>query len=124
MRHRRARKHPSRPLGLPMDQYPCLTPASLFRIALAAIESLPNPVLAPFGRRHPSPLDPRRVMPDMLGMAALQVGHPVSLFVLVQGHDGTPQIAPSWGSYSPILNVDTLYSLYSQLWRLSYRCIE
>jgi hypothetical protein len=107
-----------------MDLCPCLTLASSFRIALAAVESLPNPALAPFGRRHPSPLDPRRVMPDVLAMAALQVGHPVSLCILVQGNDGTLQIATSRGAYSPILHVDTLYSFYSPLWGLSYRCME
>jgi hypothetical protein len=83
-----------------VDRYAPLPapPASPDRIALAAIEHVPDPALAPFGRRHPGALDPRRVVPDVLGMAAFQVGHPVSLFILVQGDDGTIQMTPSWSA--------------------------
>jgi hypothetical protein len=50
---------------------------------LVAFERRPNAALAPVSRGHPKPLDPRRVVPDMLTMTALEVDHPVSLFILV-----------------------------------------
>jgi hypothetical protein len=83
MHHWRARKRSQQLLALSMETCPGAFAASPFHIALAAIDSRPNAVLAPVGRRHPKPLDPRRAVPDMLGMTALEVGHPVSLFVLV-----------------------------------------
>jgi hypothetical protein len=56
-------------------------------IALATVDRTPKPVLASVRRRHPDAFDPWGLMAHMLGVAALQVYHPVSLLVLMQGDD-------------------------------------
>jgi hypothetical protein len=56
-------------------------------ITLATVERTPKSVLAPVRRRHPEAFDPWGLMAHMLGVAALQVYHPVSLLVLMQGDD-------------------------------------
>lgn len=97
MCHRRARRHSHRSGALRSAGAPAASAASPFRFALAALDGAPETLLAPCGRRHPGPLDPRRVMPDVLRMTACQVGHPVSLVILVEGDDGTIQTATSRG---------------------------
>jgi hypothetical protein len=72
-----------------------MPPTACRRIALAAVEHLANPALAPFGRRHPGSIDPRRMVPDVLAMSAGEIGHPISLFVLVQGDNGAIHAATS-----------------------------
>jgi hypothetical protein len=67
--------------------------AACFRIALAAVERVSKTVLAPISCHDPGPLDPWRVVPHMSGMAARQVGHPVSLIILMKGDDGTMSLS-------------------------------
>ena len=50
-------------------------------------------------------------MPDMLRMTACQVGHPVSLFILVEGDDRTIQLATSWGVCPAASVIDAWYLL-------------
>jgi len=38
---------------------------------------------------HPRPDLPRRIMPDVLGVPAFQVGHPVSVRILVESDDAS-----------------------------------
>jgi hypothetical protein len=73
-------------MSLPNQSVLC---SSAYRIALAAIERTPKPVLAPLRRRHPAALDPRRVMSHMLGVTTRQVCHPISPLILVKGNDRT-----------------------------------
>jgi hypothetical protein len=35
----------------------------------------------PLGRCHPMPMSPRRIVPDMLLMPALQLGNPIAAFI-------------------------------------------
>ena len=43
--------------------------------------------LAAFLGEDPGPGSPRRIVPDVLRMAAIQIGHPVRFFVLMEGYD-------------------------------------
>jgi hypothetical protein len=56
-------------------------------ITLATVDRTPKPVLASVRRRDPEAFDPGGLMSYMLGVATLQVCHPVSLLVLMQGDD-------------------------------------
>jgi len=38
----------------------------------------------PLGRGYPRPVGKRRVMPDVLGMSTLEVGHPLLNLVLME----------------------------------------
>jgi hypothetical protein len=42
---------------------------------------------APLGRRHPRPHLPRRVVPHVLRVAALELGHPMLFLVAMETHD-------------------------------------
>jgi hypothetical protein len=94
---------------------PASSAALPFCFALATIDSAPDTPLAPCGRRHPGPLDPRRVVADVLRMTAFQVGHPVSLFILVEGDDCTIQMATSWGVWPAAFVIDAWYRLLYML---------
>ena len=76
-------------------------------IALAAVDRAPKPVLTPVRCCHPEAFDPGGLMSHVLGVAALQVGHPVPLVVLMQGNDqalhpGTSaaEVLDLWGGLS------------------------
>ena len=53
----------------------------------AARQRLSHPPGAPFRRRHPLPHLPGRVVPHVLAVAALELGDPVSLLVLMEAGD-------------------------------------
>ena len=56
--------------------------------------------LAAFFGDDPGPGGPRRIVPDVLRMAAIQIGHPVQFFVLMEGCDTACQ-----RGLKPFLNV-------------------
>ncbi|HEY3457231.1 MAG TPA: hypothetical protein VGK64_21815 [Bryobacteraceae bacterium] len=45
-----------------------------------------EPAPAFFGQ-HPWPERPRRIVPDMTAVSALQVGHPIAVFILMKTDD-------------------------------------
>lgn len=56
-------------------------------VALLAVEQVPKMSAAAFFGQHPGSIGERRLMADMLAMAAGQVGHPVPLLVLMKAGD-------------------------------------
>jgi hypothetical protein len=55
---------------------------------------------AAFSGEDPGPGGPRRIVPDVLRMAAIQIGHPVQFLVLMEGCDTACQ-----RGLDPFLNV-------------------
>jgi hypothetical protein len=47
-----------------------------------------EPAPAFFGQ-HPRPEFPRRIVPDMAAMPAVQFGHPIAVFILMKTDDDT-----------------------------------
>lgn len=60
---------------------------SVFTVAVFACEALAEFGGAAFGCRDPWPVGPWRVVANMLGVAALEVGYPVTCVVLVKAGD-------------------------------------
>lgn len=60
---------------------PCIT-RLLIRPTHQTIQFMPNMFPSSLIRRHPNPLRPRRIVPHMLLMPALQLGNPI--FALIQ----------------------------------------
>jgi hypothetical protein len=58
-------------------------------LALLAIEQLADMLASSLFGSQPWAHLPRRVMPDVLGVAALQIGNPVGSFVLVESCDAS-----------------------------------
>ena len=58
-----------------------------FLVAADAIEFAAEPSLPAFLRRCPQAHAERRLMADVLPMPACQVGHPISVFVLMKTDD-------------------------------------
>jgi len=58
-----------------------------FLVAADAIEFAAKPSLPAFLRRCPQAHAERRLMADVLPMPARQIGHPISMFVLVEADD-------------------------------------
>jgi hypothetical protein len=58
-----------------------------FLVAADAIEFAAEPSLPAFLRRRPHANAERRLMADVLPMPARQVGHPISVFVLMKTDD-------------------------------------
>ena len=56
-------------------------------VALLAIQLHSQCRLTPFRRNHPRPLGPRRIVTNMLVVAALQSRHPVLLVVPMKADD-------------------------------------
>lgn len=57
-------------------------------IAFLAVEHLAEHPVPTLQRDHPRAIDPRWFMAHMLIMAALKLGHPVPLVVLMKADDG------------------------------------
>src|SRR3569623_3261361 len=57
-------------------------------VAPPAVQDQAQVSAAPFLGAHPRPQLPRGPVPNMLAVAARQLGHPVALFVLVEAGDG------------------------------------
>jgi len=55
--------------------------------AFQALQRRTDERRAPFWRRHPWTDLPRRIVADMLRVAALQIRHPMSLIVLMEADD-------------------------------------
>ena len=60
---------------------------------------MPQEAATPLSSEHPRPLEPRRVVPHMLGVAAREIGDPITALVLVEADDG-PQRHVLPGRYS------------------------
>jgi len=73
------------PVGQESDQKIRLTPR--FLVTFFTIQCFPEMLPTPLLSRHPWPVGHWGLMPDMLSMAASQVGHPVALFVLVESNN-------------------------------------
>ena len=58
-----------------------------FLVAADAIELAAKPSLPAFLRRRPQANAERRLMADVLPMPARQIGHPISVFVLMKTDD-------------------------------------
>jgi len=56
-------------------------------VALHAVERHADESGPRFLRQDPRPVLPRRIMSDVLGMAALEFGNPVLLFVLMESNN-------------------------------------
>ena len=56
-------------------------------VALRAVEHSPKVVAPAFRRCNPRPVRPGRLMADVLMVSALELGHPVLLFILVIADD-------------------------------------
>ena len=56
-------------------------------VALPASEYLGEDTLPTFGSRDPRAIGPRRVVPDVLVVAAFELGNPVILFTLMKADD-------------------------------------
>ena len=66
---------------------PSVLHSAYVQITLATVEWAPKPVLTPVRRCHPEAFNPGGLMSHMLAVATLQVDHPVSMLVLMQGND-------------------------------------
>jgi hypothetical protein len=62
--------------------------------AAGAIEAASDHRRAAFRRQHPGAFLPRRLMPDVLSVAALQVRDPVAFCVLMEADDRPPHASP------------------------------
>lgn len=60
--------------------------------AFFAKQRVSQKLRAPFFRCHPGPLLPWRVVPQVLRMAAFQIGYPVAVFVLMKRDDAAVHI--------------------------------
>lgn len=58
-----------------------------FLVAADAVEFAAKPSLAAFLSRRPQAHAERRLMADVLPMPARQIGHPISMFVLMKTDD-------------------------------------
>jgi hypothetical protein len=56
-------------------------------LALPAFKSLAKRPPAPFRRNDPGAIDPGRIMANVLIVSALQLRHPVPLFILMIAND-------------------------------------
>jgi hypothetical protein len=56
-------------------------------VAAEAIEFAAEPSLSAFLRRRPQAHAERRLMADVLPMPARQIGHPISVFILMKTDD-------------------------------------
>src|SRR5688572_13354052 len=75
---------------------PDLTKRSLCRaiprcadIAFPAVQHLPEHLLATLRRDHPGPVGPRRIVADVLVVAAFELGHPVLRFIEMKAGDAS-----------------------------------
>lgn len=50
-----------------------------------------------FFGQHPWPERPRRIVPDMTAVSALQVGHPIAVFILMKTDDDAFHLGRSLG---------------------------
>jgi hypothetical protein len=55
--------------------------------AFLTIEFCADTTTPSFGRDHPRPVDPGWAMADVLRMPALEIGHPIISFILVEAYD-------------------------------------
>ena len=53
-------------------------------VALFAVEFMANVALATFRRENPGPGRPWWIMPYVLRMTAIQIGHPMHVFIRVE----------------------------------------
>jgi hypothetical protein len=58
-----------------------------FVITFFTVQQLPAVLLTPSVGQHPGPIGHRRLVPDMLPMAAGQIGHPIPIFILMISDD-------------------------------------
>ena len=58
-----------------------------FFIALLATQGGADELLPAFSRDHPGPVHPRRIMANVLPVAAVQIGHPIQSFILLKTND-------------------------------------
>jgi hypothetical protein len=65
-----------------------------FLVASLAIQFGTEASLPPFFRDHPGPYLPRRTVPDMLAVPAIEIGHPVVFLVLVKRNDFALHASP------------------------------
>src|SRR3954462_5790813 len=56
-------------------------------IAAFAVQIHPEPAASALGGQDPGPLHPGGLVPHVLRVAALQLGHPVALLIPVVAHD-------------------------------------
>ena len=62
-------------------------PSLLGRVTWRAIQRRPDVLPARLVGQHPCAVLPGRVVPDVLGVTALQLGDPVPLFILMKTND-------------------------------------
>jgi len=66
-------------------------------IALAARKYLAESLCTTFLRDYPRPIGPWRIVANVLVVAALELGHPMALFVLVEAHDPSIHVEHAQG---------------------------
>ena len=59
------------------------------RVTFDAIEQMTEPAGSSLGSGDPNSHLPRRIVPDVLTVTALQIRDPVTLLVQVEAHNGT-----------------------------------
>lgn len=65
----------------------CILDLAAFLVTAGAIEFAAEPSLAAFLRRRPQAHAERRLMADVLPMPARQIGHPISVLILMKTND-------------------------------------
>jgi hypothetical protein len=58
-----------------------------FLVAFFAVKDRAQTAPAPLARNHPLPVHPRRIVPHVLAVPAVQVGNPMALLVLMETDD-------------------------------------
>jgi len=66
----------------------------VYFIALLARERFADLLYAALRRHHPGAIGPRRVVPHVLWVAALEVGDPVAVLILMKAHDSPIHRSP------------------------------